>query len=470
MPKSSQTRTLSGRVFITQVTFAVCVAVIATLAAAFVFHASLVQDAKDGLKEQCDTISAQLNSNDGDSSPENVVKLLTPKDMRATLVAPDGTVIYDTDFEASSLPNHSDRTEIADALANGTGEIERPSATSGKVSLYYAQRLDSGEVLRLSTDRATVSAIFRGDLAILVAIVALVVVIGWLVSRGLSRRLVKPILDLDVSGGDAEAPYKELEPLVDRLNEQQNELFEQMDKLRDADAYRLEFTANVTHELKTPIASIQGAAELIRDGIARPEDVPEFADRIYSSARRLSNLVSDILTLSKMDESERAGDYELLGPKSECDLYSIARDVVDRLSDKAAASGVRLTLEGQKCLVLGNGTLLDEIVSNLCDNAIRYNRVGGKVYVWVYQVNGKPTVSVSDTGIGIPDEAQPKIFERFYRVDKSRSRSNGGTGLGLAIVKHAAAYHNATIDLKSKLGEGTTITVTFPAAGKAMQK
>ncbi len=449
--------------------FAVGVAVVATLAAAFVFHATLVDDAKHELTDQCATIAASLNSDDTTDTDQDIVRMLTPQKMRATLVAPDGTVIYDTKFEASSLPNHADRQEIQEALSSGTGETERPSDTAGNVSLYYAQRLDSGDVLRLSEDRESVTAIFTHDIGLLVSIVALVVLGAWAASRMLSKRLVKPILDIDTTAAKAEAPYRELEPLVDRLNDQQAELIAQMDKLRDADAYRLEFTANVTHELKTPIASIQGAAELIRDGIARPEDIPEFAGRIYSSARRLSSLVSDILTLSKMDESERAGDSQLLGPKTECDLYQIAGDVTDRLQDKAKRAGVRLTLEGQKCMVVGNAGLLDEMVSNLCDNAIRYNRVNGKVYVWVYQIAGRPTVSVSDTGIGIPEEAQPKVFERFYRVDKSRSRSNGGTGLGLAIVKHAAAFHNAKIDLKSKLGEGTTITVTFPSADEAMQ-
>ncbi|MEE8717765.1 MAG: ATP-binding protein [Olsenella sp.] len=469
MAEKHETRSLSSIIFIALTMFAVGVAVVATLAAAFVFHATLVDDAKHELTDQCATIAASLNSDDTTDTNQDIVRMLTPQKMRATLVAPDGTVVYDTKFEASSLPNHADRQEIQEALSSGTGETERPSDTAGNVSLYYAQRLDSGDVLRLSEDRESVTAIFTHDIGLLVSIVALVVLGAWAASRMLSKRLVKPILDIDTTAAKAEAPYRELEPLVDRLNDQQAELIAQMDKLRDADAYRLEFTANVTHELKTPIASIQGAAELIRDGIARPEDIPEFAGRIYSSARRLSSLVSDILTLSKMDESERAGDSQLLGPKTECDLCQIAGDVTDRLQDKAERAGVRLTLEGQKCLVVGNAGLLDEMVSNLCDNAIRYNRVNGKVYVWVYQIAGHPTVSVSDTGIGIPEEAQPKVFERFYRVDKSRSRSNGGTGLGLAIVKHAAAFHNAKIDLKSKLGEGTTITVTFPSADESMQ-
>ena len=469
MAEKHEARSLSSIIFIALTMFAVGVAVVATLAAAFVFHATLVDDAKHELTDQCATIAASLNSDDTTDTDQDIVRMLTPQKMRATLVAPDGTVVYDTKFEASSLPNHADRQEIQEALSSGTGETERPSDTAGNVSLYYAQRLGSGDVLRLSEDRESVTAIFTHDIGLLVSIVALVVLGAWAASRMLSKRLVKPILDIDTTAAKAEAPYRELEPLVDRLNDQQAELIAQMDKLRDADAYRLEFTANVTHELKTPIASIQGAAELIRDGIARPEDIPEFAGRIYSSARRLSSLVSDILTLSKMDESERAGDSQLLGPKTECDLYQIAGDVTDRLQDKAKRAGVRLTLEGQKCMVVGNAGLLDEMVSNLCDNAIRYNRVNGKVYVWVYQIAGRPTVSVSDTGIGIPEEAQPKVFERFYRVDKSRSRSNGGTGLGLAIVKHAAAFHNAKIDLKSKLGEGTTITVTFPSADEAMQ-
>ncbi len=469
MAEKHEARSLSSIIFIALTMFAVGVAVVATLAAAFVFHATLVDDAKHELTDQCATIAASLNSDDTTDTDQDIVRMLTPQKMRATLVAPDGTVVYDTKFEASSLPSHADRQEIQEALSSGTGETERPSDTAGNVSLYYAQRLDSGDVLRLSEDRESVTAIFTHDIGLLVSIVALVVLGAWAASRMLSKRLVKPILDIDTTAAKAEAPYRELEPLVDRLNDQQAELIAQMDKLRDADAYRLEFTANVTHELKTPIASIQGAAELIRDGIARPEDIPEFAGRIYSSARRLSSLVSDILTLSKMDESERAGDSQLLGPKTECDLYQIAGDITDRLQDKAKRAGVRLTLEGQKCMVVGNAGLLDEMVSNLCDNAIRYNRVNGKVYVWVYQIAGRPTVSVSDTGIGIPEEAQPKVFERFYRVDKSRSRSNGGTGLGLAIVKHAAAFHNAKIDLKSKLGEGTTITVTFPSADEAMQ-
>ena len=290
-----------------------------------------------------------------------------------------------------------------------------------------------------------------------------VVAASWGVSRLLVRRFVRPILEIDATRADARAPYEELEPLVSRLNEQRGELLERMSAIQDADDMRREFTANVTHELKTPIASISGASELIRDGICRPEDVQGFAGRIYDDARRLSSLVSDILMLSKLDETERAGDRaSLFGPDEQVDLLVVAHDVERRLAPKAARMGVMLHVEGVSYVIQGNARLLDELVSNLVENAIRYNREGGHVYVWVLPHDGRPSIRVSDTGIGIPEEAQKKVFERFYRVDKGRSRDMGGTGLGLAIVKHAAAFHAADVSLTSKLGEGTSVTVTFP--------
>ena len=188
-----------------------------------------------------------------------------------------------------------------------------------------------------------------------------------------------------------------------------------------------------------------------------------FAGRIYDDARRLSSLVSDILMLSKLDETERAGDRAaLFGPDERVDLLAVARDVERRLAPKAQRLGVTVHVEGVSYVIQGNARLLDELVSNLVENAIRYNREGGHVYVWVLPHDGRPSIRVSDTGIGIPEEAQKKVFERFYRVDKGRSRDMGGTGLGLAIVKHAAAFHAADVSLTSKLGEGTSVTVTFP--------
>lgn len=258
------------------------------------------------------------------------------------------------------------------------------------------------------------------------------------------------------------SPYRELEPLTNRINSQQERLLNQMNQLEEANLMRIEFTANVTHELKTPLQSISGASELMAEGMVEPEDIPDFARRIYSEARRLTNLVNDILTLSKLDDVERSGTSVYHETTEPVDLFAVARDVEQRLASKANDSEVELTLDGSHVVIHGLPRLLDELVYNLVDNAIRYNRPDGYVRVWVGVVAGCPTLRVSDTGIGIAPADHEKIFERFYRVEKSRSRASGGTGLGLAIVKHAAAYHHATVEVSSELGKGSTFTVTFP--------
>lgn len=258
------------------------------------------------------------------------------------------------------------------------------------------------------------------------------------------------------------SPYRELDPLTNRINSQRERLSRQMRQLQEASVMRSEFTANVTHELKTPLQSISGASELIAEGMVEPEDIPDFARRIYSEARRLTNLVNDILTLSKLDDVERSGSSSYHETTEPVDLFAVAHDVEQRLGPKANDSEVELTLDGSRVVVRGIPRLLDELVYNLVDNAIRYNHEGGYVRVWAGSLGGRPTLRVSDSGIGIAPADQDKIFERFYRVEKSRSRASGGTGLGLAIVKHAATYHHASVDVSSKLGEGSTFTVTFP--------
>ena len=255
--------------------------------------------------------------------------------------------------------------------------------------------------------------------------------------------------------------------MVERLEEQQTTLREQMEKIKSVSAIRQEFTANVTHELKTPLSSISGAAELIRDGIARPEDVPDFAARICDESAWLTSLVNDILTLSRLDESERSSDRSMVGAVERLDLLSLSRGVAERLGEVAAEADVTITAGGEPAIVEGNARLLDELIYNLADNAIRYNHEGGTVRIEVGYRAKRPILRVSDTGQGIAAEDQPKVFERFYRVDKSRSRELGGTGLGLAIVKHAAAFHGADIDLASEIGQGTTFTVTFPELAEA---
>ncbi|MBM6775600.1 sensor histidine kinase [Olsenella profusa] len=452
---------LSHRMFVALVVACAVVAVAVTAAASVIYQSAFLADEHEQLSNECRSAASLL---DATSDDVGVLETIDLGSARATLIEPDGTVLYDSQADAASLPNHADRPEVADALADGTGSSERASETVGYTSLYEAVRLSSGEVLRLSVDRAGVLAFLSQDVAVLAVLVIIVVGVSWVVSHVLSRRFVRPILEIDPASGDGVAPYEELDPLVRRLNEQHDELMHRMSAIQDAADLRREFTANVTHELKTPIASIQGAAELIRDGIAKKKDVPEFAGRIYDDARRLSSLVSDILTLSKLDESERAGDRALFDASTRVDLLSVARDVMGRLEPKAEKAGVTLSVRGVSMQITGSPRLLDELVSNLVDNAIRYNKPGGRVYVWVLPQGECPCLRVSDTGIGIPEEAQGKVFERFYRVDKGRSRDMGGTGLGLAIVKHAAAYHGAEVKLESEVGKGTTITVTFPAA------
>lgn len=451
---------LSHRMFVALVVACALVAVAVTAAASLIYQSAFLSDEHEQLASECRTIASLLDLAEDDAT---VLGELDMGDIRVTLVSPDGTVTYDSGADAVELPNHADRPEVAAALAEGTGSSERSSDTVGYMSLYEAVRLESGEVVRLSVDRAGVVAFLFQDLALLCGLAVLLVGASWVVSRRLSRRFVRPILEIDPASGDGVAPYEELDPLVSRLNEQHKELVQRMNAIQDAADMRRDFTANVTHELKTPIASIQGAAELIRDGIARPEDVQGFAGRIYKDAHRLSVLVSDILTLSRLDESERSGDREVFGAAERVDLLSVSSDAVERLRGRAQRKyEVTISLSGVSTPIMGNARLLDELVSNLVENAIRYNHPGGRVFVWVLPQGGRPCLRVSDTGIGIPPEAQDKVFERFYRVDKGRSRDMGGTGLGLAIVKHAATYHGADIRLESKVDEGTTITVTFP--------
>lgn len=451
---------LSHRMFVALVVACALVAVAVTAAASLIYQSAFLSDEHEQLASECRTIASLLDLAEDDAT---VLGELDMGDIRVTLVSPDGTVTYDSGADAVELPNHADRPEVAAALAEGTGSSERSSDTVGYMSLYEAVRLESGEVVRLSVDRAGVVAFLFQDLALLCGLAVLLVGASWVVSRRLSRRFVRPILEIDPASGDGVAPYEELDPLVSRLNEQHKELVQRMNAIQDAADMRRDFTANVTHELKTPIASIQGAAELIRDGIARPEDVQGFAGRIYKDAHRLSVLVSDILTLSRLDESERSGDREVFGAAERVDLLSVSSDAVERLRGRAQRKyEVTISLSGVSTPIMGNARLLDELVSNLVENAIRYNHPGGRVFVWVLPQGGRPCLRVSDTGIGIPPEAQDKVFERFYRVDKGRSRDMGGTGLGLAIVKHAATYHGADVRLESKVDEGTTITVTFP--------
>ena len=451
---------LADRVFMMLLLISVVSASIATLTSAFLHQASIMAEAQSELGKECAVMASTLDAAD-DAVRE--ISSIDFGEMRATLVGSTGEVLFDSLVESGRLHGHVNRPEIAEALAKGAGSSIRASDTLGNVSIYQARRLKSGDVLRLSVDRAGIWSVLLGDMGILGLVLLGLVGVSWVASRTLSARLVKPILQIDLAQLVHQAPYEELQPLTDRLSEQQAELLSQMEELKHADAMRREFTANVTHELKTPIASIMGASELMRDGFVLEEDVPDFAARINSESQRLSALVNDILTLSRLDASERVHRQDVFGEAERVDLMTVARDVVERLAGRADLAEVTVTVEGSSAVVLGFPHIVDELVANLCSNAIRYNRPGGSVHLWVGVREERPTVVVSDTGIGIPQEAQSKVFERFYRVEPSRSRASGGTGLGLAIVKHAATLHGAGLELVSTVGEGTTITVSFPA-------
>ena len=443
---------LARRFFIALSAIAAVAAIAVLVCSSLIYQSVTVDDAGRMLESECRVVRASLRGDDTD-----VMRLTAfdSGDVRVTLVGTDGTVLYDNQNSVASMPNHADRPEIAEALADGTGSAERDSETSGYVSVYRAIRLANGNVLRLAVDRDGAAAAVRHDLLLVCAVVLVIIAVCWAASRLVADRLVSPILAIDPAEPDAAVTYVEIEPLVERISEQ-------VEELRGADLMRREFTSNVTHELKTPLSSISGASELIRDGIARPEDVPEFAGRIYDEAHHMTELVNDILTLSKLDESERSGDASLLGAPEPVNLLHVAREVATRLAPVAEKTGVSITAAGEACVVQGYPRLLDELVYNLCDNAIRYNHEGGWVDVSVSLEDECPLLVVADSGSGIPAEQQAKVFERFYRGEQSRSRETGGTGLGLAIVKHAATLHGAALTLDSEPGHGTTVCVRFP--------
>lgn len=484
---------------------------------------------------------------------------LDTKEYRITWIAPDGSVLYDSSSDSVSMENHLQREEIREALNTGYGESSRYSATLMQRSLYCAQRLNDGSVIRLSVSHGTVLLLLIGMIQPILIIILVAAVLAFVLANRLSKRIVEPLNRLDLEEPLKNKGYEELSPLLRRLSSQQGQLKQQAATLRQkqneldtivgnmqegmvlldkegrvisinnaakqlldaayagfrdalltlspnpelhsaveqalagddasvraelhgkviqisaapilsentvsgaavvffditqqekAEQQRREFTSNVSHELKTPLHSISGYSELLKCGLTAPEDVQPFAEKIYGETHRLIALVEDIISLSHLDEGGKDLTF------TEVDLCEKAEIVVESLRDMAANSEVSIAIHGEHTIINGVPELIRGIVYNLCDNAIKYNRPGGSVEV---VVQGTSLV-VKDTGIGIPQEHLDRIFERFYRVDKSHSKEVGGTGLGLSIVKHAALIHNAEITVESTVGEGTTITVSF---------
>ena len=372
---------------------------------------------------------------------------LENEEYRLTWVDQTGQVLYDTQASAATMENHGQREEIKEALETGEGSGSRMSATLMRRTVYQAKRLSDGTVLRVSTDQVTALALLLWMSQAILLLVVIAAVVSWVLADKLARQVVKPINTLNLDDPLSNDVYEELSPLLRRIHHQNRQV-------AAAEQSRREFTANVSHELKTPLQTILGSAELLENGTVAQPDIPRFAGRIRAEAQRLVALIEDILRLSQLDEG-----VDL--PREEVELLSLCREVRSGLEPQANAKGVILTVHGEPANVTGAQALLHELVYNLCDNAVKYNVEGGSVDVSVTRAGQTVTLTVADTGIGIPPQDQERVFERFYRVDKSRSKAAGGTGLGLAIVKHIAQLHGAKLKLESKVGAGTQITVTF---------
>ena len=371
-------------------------------------------------------------------------------ELRVTWIDEDGTVLYDNDASAELLSNHNDRPEIQEAFDKGSGEAIRKSDTMNKTTFYYAVLLDNGTVLRVATNAQSLWSVFMSAAPIIALIILLIIAICIFISHMLTKQLLLPIETMAENLGDSdyESPYKELEPLAEMLRSQHTDI------LAAAKA-RQDFTANVSHELKTPLTAISGYAELLDGGMVGEEQQKHFYQEIRKNADRLLALINDIIRLSDLD---RKGHEPSLGV---IDLYEVVKECMDELTVNAKQRNVNISLDGESCNVHGSKDMLKELVENLAQNAIRYNNAGGKVWVSVTKRDGRSVLTVKDNGIGIPASEQQRIFERFYRVDKSRSKATGGTGLGLAIVKHIVEIHDAKIELDSAPGVGTTISVMF---------
>lgn len=368
---------------------------------------------------------------------------------RITWISAEGTVLYDSTEDEHTFENHKNRPEVKKAFAKGEGEDIRKSDTIGQEMCYYAEKMPDGTVLRVSrTMNSAMKSAFH-ILPFMIFLALIMIVTAWLLSKWQIECLIRPINTLDLENPLEQEMYPELQPLLERI--------EQSNKEKEAvAAMRREFSANVSHELKTPLTSISGYAEIMKDGLVRPEDMQHFSEKIYQEASRLITLVEDIIKLSRLDE----GRVEL--EKEEVDLYELSREIISRLAPQAAKNRVRLELTGESVKYTGIRQILDEMIYNITENAIKYNNPGGKVSVWAGNTLQGKKVVVTDNGIGIPEDQIDRIFERFYRVDKSHSKERGGTGLGLSIVKHGVILHHGEVHVESKLGEGTRIELVFP--------
>lgn len=379
------------------------------------------------------------------------LKHLLPQENRLTVIDESGNVLYESLSEIGS-DNHLNRPEVQTAISTGEGSSHRHSASVGYETFYYAMKADDGNIIRVSQDVKTERLLYQRLLLYGAFLIAAVLVLAMVLAHYLTKRIIEPIEKMaeDLDNIENYVPYPELSPFAHAVQTAQ-------EQKKANEEQRREFTANVSHELKTPLTSIMGYSEMIETGLVKEEDVKIFAAKIHTEAERQLHLIGDIIQLSELDVEQSKENFVSV------DLYTLAESVIEYLSFAAQKYQVSLSADGEHLQVLGNKNLLEELVYNLCDNAIRYNKPGGWVKISIYKHGERTALAVSDDGIGISPQDQARIFERFYRVDKSRSRDTGGTGLGLAIVKHIALQHEAQIFVKSLPDMGTTIEVIFKA-------
>lgn len=549
---------MTGKLFRNSMAVAVTVMVLSIA----LFMGMLYQHFTDQIMEELQT-ETQLVAQGVEVEGLNYLQGMESRN-RITWVAGDGTVLYDSQADASKMENHADREEIRQALENESGTAQRYSATLAQQTLYAAQRLSDGSVIRMASAQQTVVVVLLSMIQPILLILGIALIISAVLASRMTRGIIRPIVSLDLEHPENCDTYQELVPLLTRVKRQNETIQRQMAQLsqqqqefsaltenmsegfllldrrgrvlsynsgalsqlgaqppkgevnvlvlnrsegfqravddalegrkscqmihqggrwcqvlanpvlRDGEQagvvmvlldvteqeqreeLRREFTANVSHELKTPLTAISGIAEIMRGGMVKPEDIEDFAGDIYQEAQRLIALVEDIIRLSRLDEGE--GGLE----RENVDLLKLSDQVVHRLEPAARKQDVALKVTGRSVKVHGVASVLEEMLYNLCDNAIKYNKPGGRVTVTVDYLGQDAQVQVEDTGIGIPQEDQSRVFERFYRVDKSHSKEIGGTGLGLSIVKHGAALHDGQVRLESTPGRGTKVTLVMP--------
>lgn len=424
----------------------ICAAVISSFVMLeIVFYVYSLNQMKKEVKQEVEYIVAAIHIS-GTSYLDEMDAAAV--DTRLTLISEEGEVLYDSQEDEYTFQNHAGRKEIREALESGSGEALRSSETVGKRTYYYAVRLEEGMVLRASKTLDYLIPIVLGALPFMVLTALIMIVLAYFLAKWQTARLIRPINELDLEHPLENSVYEELTPLLQNM-ESQNKAKEEVADMRK------EFSANVSHELKTPLTSISGYAEIMKSGIAKPEDMTRFSEIIYKEASRLIVLIEDIMKLSKLDEQDV--DME----RENVDLFDMCREICNRLAFQAEQKDVHLELTGEKVLYNGVRQILDEMIYNVCENAVKYNVDGGRVKIWVGNTLRGPKIIVEDTGIGIPEDQKERIFERFYRVDKSHSKATGGTGLGLSIVKHGAIYHHAEIHVESTLGKGTRMEIWF---------